>query len=171
MESQESRTLDVSIVYDMKNAHFVAALFLLLSCGQPDKPAGNHDTIRDEIKTTIDNYYNDIRKEGLLAEFNYLDSSAQFFWVPPGYLNYAGYDSIAAAIQRNAPLFKWVDNHYDSLLIMPLTKEYAQFVMRTFSTTVNATGDTARFSFIESGVLVKRKDGWRFLSGHTSLSK
>jgi hypothetical protein len=125
--------------------------------------------MRSEIISTIDNYYNDIRKEGLLAELKYMDSSSGFFWVPPGYLNYAGYDSIAAAIRRNAASFKSVNNRYDSLLIVPLSTGYANFVMRTISTTVNAEGDTAKAAFIESGILVKRKDGWKFLSGQTSV--
>lgn len=152
----------------MKNLFSILVLFLF-SCSQSDKNTGNNDTIRNEIKSTIDNYYVDIRKEGLLAEFKYLDSSRQFFWVPPGYLNYAGYDSIAATIRRNASSLKSVDNRYDSLLIVPLTKEYAQFVVRTVSTTVDETGDTSKIAFIESGVMVKRKDGWKFLSGQTTL--
>lgn len=150
----------------MKSSCFLLALFLLLSCSQTDKSQGD---VQKEIRSTIDNYYNDIRKEGLLAELKYLDSSKQFFWVPPGYLNYAGYDSIAAAIRRNAAFLKSVDNRYDSLLIVPLTKDHAQFVMRTVSTTVDATGDTVKTAFIESGVMVKRKDGWKFLSGQTSV--
>jgi hypothetical protein len=81
----------------MKYIISLAVLFLF-SCSQPDKSASNNADARNDIKTTIDNYYNDIRKEGLLAELKYLDSSREFFWVPPGFLNYAGYDSIAAAI-------------------------------------------------------------------------
>ena len=152
----------------MKNP-FVWFAVLLFSCSQADKNAGNTSNTRNEIKTTIDNYYNDIRKEGLLAELKYLDSSREFFWVPPGFLNYAGYDSIAAEIRRNANSLKYIDNHYDSLLIIPLTDDYAQFVMRTVSSAIDVTGDTLKTAFIESGVIVKRKEGWRFLSGQTSL--
>jgi hypothetical protein len=153
----------------MKNLFSLLAFFLLCSCNQGDKTASGDDGARTEIKSTIDNYYNDIRKEGLIAELSYLDSSREFYWVAPGYLNYAGYDSVAAAIRRNAASLKSVNNRYDSLLIIPLTDEYAQFVMRTISTAVYATGDTARTAFIESGVMVKRKDGWKFLSGQTSI--
>lgn len=147
---------------------FILPAFYLISCSQSES-SGSNDNVRSEIKTTFDNYYNDIRKQGLTAEFKYLDSSREFFWVPPGYLNYAGYDSIAAAIKRNAASLKSVDNRYDSLLIIPLTKEYAQFAVRTISTSVDVTGDTTKIAFIESGVMVKRKDGWKFLSGQTSL--
>ena len=84
-------------------------------------------------------------------------------------MNYANYNVIAAAIKRNAALLKSIDNRYDSLLIIPLTKEYAQFVMRTISTTIRADGDSIKSAFIESGVMVRRKDGWKFLSGQTSI--
>jgi hypothetical protein len=148
---------------------FFTGIFFLLSCRQSDNKTGNGDDVRNEIKSTIDSYYNDIRKGGMMSELKYLDSSQQFFWVAPGYLNYVGYDSVAAAIRRNAASFKSVDNRYDSLLIVPLTGDYAQFVMRTVSTTIDAAGDTAKNAFIESGVLVKRKDGWKFLSGQTTM--
>lgn len=153
----------------MRNLCTLLVCLPILSCNQSNHSPGNNDDVRNEIKTTFDNYYNDIRKEGLIAEFKYLDSSAQFFWVPPGYLNYAGYDSVASAIRKNATALKSVDNRYDSLLIIPLTDNYAQFVVRTISATVDATGDTFKTAFIESGVMVKRKDGWKFLSGHTTI--
>jgi hypothetical protein len=142
---------------------------LIFSCKQSNHSSGNNNNARNEIKETFDNYYNDIRKGGLLAELKYLDSSAQFFWVPPGYLNYAGYDSIAAAIKKNAAALKSIDNRYDSLLIIPLTNDYAQFVVRTISTSIDVAGNTSKTAFIESGVMVKRKDGWKFLSGQTSI--
>lgn len=145
------------------------ACILVLSCNQSNHSSSKHDNVRSEIKTIFDNYYNDIRKDGLLAELKYLDSSAQFFWVPPGYLNYVSYDSVAAAIRRNAALLKSVDNRYDSLLIVPLSGDHAQFVVRTVSTTVDGGGETTKTAFIESGVMVKRNNGWKFLSGHTSI--
>ena len=152
----------------MKYFLIVLDFFLLFSCAQNDKPIVTAD-LQQEIKSTIDNYYNELRKGGLAAELKYLDSSNQFFWVPPGYMNYANYNVISAAIKRNAVLLKSIDNRYDSLLIIPLTKEYAQFVMRTISTTIRANGDSIKSAFIESGVMVRRKDGWKFLSGQTSI--
>jgi len=153
----------------MRYLCFLLAAFLSFSCRESSKQKFDNSSVKSEIKSTIDNYYNDLRKEGLLAELKYDDSSEQFFWVPPGYLNYAGYDSIAAAIRKNATLLKSVDNHYDSLLIVPLTDDYSNFVMRTVSTVVHAEGDTIKTAFIESGVMVKRKEGWKFLSGQTSI--
>ena len=153
----------------MRNLYFLPAFFLFLSCNRSGRQNAETNSVQGEIKLTIDNYYNDIRKEGLLAELKYMDSSSQFFWVPPGYLNYAGYDSIAAAIRRNAPFLQSVNNRYDSLLIIPLTGEYANFVMRTVSTTIDLAGNKTTAAFIESGVMVKRRGGWKFLSGQTSV--
>ena len=125
--------------------------------------------IEDEIRTTITNYYNDIRKEGPLAEFKYLDSSEDFFWTPPGYSAPIDYDSVTAFIRKNAPLFKSVDNSLDTAIITPLANEYAQVFMKTNSTIVDTSGNTSHHTFIETGVMVRRKDGWKFLSGQTSL--
>jgi hypothetical protein len=149
----------------MKKLSILPVLFLVFSC----RPGPDSEGVRKDVKSTIDNYYNDIRKQGLLAELKYLDSTTQFFWIPPGYMNYVSYDSVAAAIRRNAPGMKSLNNHYDSLLIVPLSSDHAQFAMRTISVSVDAAGDSTTTAFIESGVMVKRNDGWKFLSGHTSI--
>ena len=149
----------------MKKLSILPVLFLVFSC----RPGPDSEGVRKDVKSTIDNYYNDIRKQGLLAELKYLDSTTQFFWIPPRYMNYVSYDSVAAAIRRNAPGMKSLNNHYDSLLIVPLSSDHAQFAMRTISVSVDAAGDSTTTAFIESGVMVKRNDRWKFLSGHTSI--
>lgn len=163
------RDFGLDKMYGMKNLILSVGIICFISCNQADKSNTENDSAEKEIKSTIDNYYNDIRKEGLAAELKYLDSSKEFFWIAPGYLNYIGYDSVVAAVRRNAVDLKSVDNRYDSLLIIPLTNNYAQFAMRTISTAVHATGETTKTAFIESGVMVKRKDGWKFLSGQTTI--
>lgn len=152
------------------NKFFVLTLVaFLFSCHPDDRSANGNNSVRGQVKSMIDNCYSDIRKQGLLAELKYLDSSKEFFWIPPGYLNYVSYDSIAAAIRRNAASLKSIDNHYDSLLVIPLPGNHAQFAMRTVSLSVDAEGDTTQTAFIESGVMVKRGDQWKFLSGQTSI--
>ena len=147
----------------MRYSLLLVFLSSLISCHQ------NRSKIENEIRSTIVNYYKDIRKEGLLAEFKYLDSSADFFWVPPGYSSYIKYDSVAAIIKRNAASLRSVDNSFDKLLITPLTDKYAQFSMTSHSTIADSSGKTFKISFVETGVLVKRQNGWKFLSGQTSV--
>jgi hypothetical protein len=66
----------------MKKFSVLVLLVLLLSC----RSGSDSDGVRKDVKSTIDNYYSDIRKEGMLASLKYFDSSKQFFWIPPGTL-------------------------------------------------------------------------------------
>jgi penicillin V acylase-like amidase (Ntn superfamily) len=147
----------------MRYSLLLVFLSSLIACQQ------NRSKIEKEIRSTIVNYYNDIRKEGLRAEFKYLDSSADFFWVPPGYSSYIKYDSVAAIIKRNASSLRSVDNSFSKLFIMPLTNKYAQFTMSSHSTIVDSSGKSFKIRFVETGIMIKRQDGWKFLSGQTSV--
>ena len=41
--------------------------------------------VANTIRQTLYDYVGAIKQKGLTAEFKFLDSSADFFWVPPGY--------------------------------------------------------------------------------------
>jgi hypothetical protein len=125
--------------------------------------------IAEDIRKTLRNYHNDIRQSGLVAEFQYLDSASDFFWVPPGYGVSLSYDSVAAILKQNAPKYRSVDNSFDTLRIIPLSKEYASYTAHVRSTITDTTGQTKTFSLIETGVLVKRNNGWKLLHGQTSV--
>lgn len=145
-------------------------MITLLSCASPETLT---ETERVEItqvaKQTLDNYYNDIRKEGLTAEFKYLDNSADFFWVPPGYSSPISYDSVAAILNKNALLFKSIDNSFDTLNIIPLSKELVTYTGRLHSIMIDTSGQVSTYTMVETGILIKRKDGWKLLSGQTSV--
>ena len=47
--------------------------------------------VTKEVKQMLGSYYADIKKDGLTAEFNYLDNSVDFFWMPPGYKSSISY--------------------------------------------------------------------------------
>ena len=121
-----------------------------------------------EIRQTLDDYAKDVKSGGLTAEFKYLDSSADFFWVPPGYQSAISFDSVATVLKQNALKFKSVDNMYDSLRIIPLARHLASYTARVSSTITDTTGAVFKFSLIETGILIRRKDGWKFLSGQTT---
>jgi hypothetical protein len=55
------------------------------------------------------------------------------------------------------------------LKIIPLSKELASYTGRLNSTIVNKLGKVMTFSLVETGVLIKRKDGWKLLNGQTSI--
>jgi hypothetical protein len=142
----------------------------ILSCGQP-KPLTEIEKkdITKDIRQTLDNYYNEISKTGLTAEFKYLDNSADFFWVPPGYSSSISYDSVIAVINKNAPVYKSVNNSFDTLRIIPLSKELAIYTGRLRSTMTDTADKETTLSLMETGVLIKRQDGWKLLNGQTSI--
>lgn len=125
--------------------------------------------IIDSIRHTLNNYYNDIRTSGLNAEVNYLDNSPEFFWVPPGYAGSLSYDSVIATLKRNALNCRSVDNSFDSLRIIPLTKELATYTGVIHSIWTDTSGRSVSMHLAETGVMIKRGSGWKLLSGQTTL--
>lgn len=128
-------------------------------------------TISNEVESTLKNYYADIKKSGLSAEFQYLDDSPDFFWLPPGYTSSISYDSVSTIIKQNALKFTSVDNTFETLKVIPLSKELASYSGRLHSIMVDTSGSPLSFTLIETGVMIKRKDGWKLLNGQTSLLK
>lgn len=117
----------------------------------------------------MEDYTNAVRRSGLTAEFPYLDNSADFYWTPPGYRNCISYDSVAAILNQNAKNFLVIDNSIDTIKITPLNKEYAVYAARLTSRVTDISQKTTTLSLVETGVLVKRKDGWKLLNGQTSI--
>jgi hypothetical protein len=126
-------------------------------------------TITEEVRKTFAGYYDDVRKHGLTAEFRYLDSSRDFFWVPPGYGGPVSYDSIVAILTRADKKFRRIDNVTDSIRIIPVSREIAIYTARLHSSTLDTAGKQVLAELLESGVVIRRKDGWKLLSGQTSV--
>lgn len=148
----------------------VFALQIVVSCRQSVSLSENDKaTIVSDVRQTLDDYYNDIRKSGLTAEFKYLDHSPDFFWVPPGYAGAISYDSVATVLRQNAAQYKSIDNSFNTLKIIPLSKELATYSGRLNSTMTDTSGKTTTFSLVETGILIKRNDGWKLLHGQTSM--
>jgi hypothetical protein len=150
----------------------LARLFgiLMISC----KPVIKHKEydkklVIEEATNTLNNYYQDISKQGLLAEFKYLDSSKEFFWVPPGYASAINYDSVKHILTQNATAFRSIQNQFETLQIIPLSETLASYTGRIQSTITDTTGKTSVIRLLETGVLIYRKNGWKLYNGQTSM--
>ena len=148
----------------------IILLFALHSC-RPEASLTQQErqAISKAVRQTMHDYYADIRKNGSTAEFKYLDSSADFFWAPPGYSSAISYDSVAAVLKQAAPLFRSIDNQLDTLRIIPLSRELATYTARIHSTMIDTGGKESVISLIETGLFIKRRDGWKLLSGQTAV--
>ncbi len=154
---------------------FILTIFITLaivSCRQSAPLAeGEKAAIVRDVKQTLTDYYHDIQESGLTAEFKYLDHSPDFFWVPPGYASAISYDSVATVLKQNAPKYKSVINSFDTLTVLPLTRDLATYTGRLCSKITDTAGKEMTFSLVETGVLIKRPEGWKLLSGQTSMLK
>jgi hypothetical protein len=123
----------------------------------------------EEVKNTLDNYHQDIYKEGLLSEFKYLDSSNDFFWVPPGYAAAINYDSVRNILTKNAPAFRSIQNQFEMLQIIPLSEKLSSYTGRIRSSMTDTAGKTTVIHLLETGVMINRKNGWKLYHGQTSM--
>ena len=144
-------------------------LLWIFSCREPAPKAINKNDISDSVRLTLNNYFADVRKEGLLGEFKYLDSSTDFFWVPPGYSSPISYDSVASILRKYQTSYTAIENSWESLIITPLTNELASYSGRIHSITTETSGARKDITLVETGLVIRRHDGWKLLNGQTSV--
>jgi hypothetical protein len=154
-----------------KNLFFILfGIQWMVGCYSPASFTGfEKKQVTDSVRATLNNYYADIKKEGLMAEFNYLDHSEDFFWVPPGYKNPIFYDSVKTILTQQAPVYVSIENTWKRLYIFPLSASLASYSGTLRSTMVDTAGHTTHVNLIETGVMIKRKNGWKLLNGQTSM--
>ena len=146
------------------------AIVLLASCGnRTPLTKAEQRQVAAEVEQMLKNYSEDIKKEGFLAEFKYLDSSADFYWIPPGYSDSIAYDSVAALLKRSAPGFQSINNVYDSLEILPISNTSAMYTATVHSTKTDTSGKTTSHKLFENAMVIKRNDGWKLLCGKTTI--
>ena len=149
---------------------FVVTNLISLGCRQPDELAeAQRKNIIDTVTQTLRNYYNDMDKKGLLTEFNYLDSSKEFYWLPPGYSAAIDYNAVAAAIRANAADYQSIKIEWDTLSVDALSNKLARYTGRLRSKWTDTTGKSMNLTFVETGLLIKRDNGWKLLSGQTAI--
>lgn len=152
----------------MKTHLLLLAIVVIAACCTP-KEKLNKEAIEQEVRTMLKAYDDSVRIKGLEGEFFFLDNSDEFYWVPPGYKYAINYDSVATILHQNAPSFDYIDNNWDTLRILPLSKNYASFTGIVKSVSITTENDTIRMKLSETGLVVKRKTGWKLLSGQTNM--
>ena len=150
---------------------FLMWSYLLTSCdpGGTGLTEQKRQVMIDSITATLKNYFSDVRKLGLVAEFKYLDSSADFFWVPPRFSHAISYDSVAAILRKYQTFYLSVDNSWQKLNVRPISNQLASYTGTIRSVSTDTTGRITDFTLIETGIVIKRASGWKLLNGQTSL--
>ena len=139
-------------------------------CAYPSRLSPDEEKeIAKEARQALDDCYHAIASEGLLSEFKWLDSSASFFWLPPGYSAPIYYDSVARIIRSNAAGIRHIEGSWEELHIQALSREFVSYSGRLKSTATDAKGTTHVTRLLETGILAKRNTGWKLLCGQTNV--
>jgi len=147
---------------------FLSFAVLVPGCGNPGELGiQERETISREVRTMLHNYFDDIRSGGLMAEFKYLDESEDFFWVPPGYASALTLDSVRTILQLNSEMSQSFDFIWEELRVVPLEAGTAAYTGIVAGTITDSTGAESRTRIIETGVVIKRADGWKILCGQS----
>lgn len=157
----------------MKNTLAFGLLIIAFGCSHEEKPQLSEEekeTIVMDVKETLDNFNADIKAGGITAEFKYLDNSKDFKWMPPGYQSPISYDSCTGMMKRSVGTYKEIDNSFESLTIDALSADTASYTGKIKSMMTDTTGNTMTIYLNEKGKLIKRKGGWKLLSGETTIS-
>ncbi len=148
---------------------FLAALIMLsVSCSRPLSQQERNE-VTEQVTAMLYRYHDDVREHGLQAEFSYIDNSEDFFWVPPGATGPLSFDSVLAAITRNAARYRKVNNSFDMLTVKPITRNTALYTGRIRSAVSDTAGHDTLMFLTETGLAVRRGKEWKLLHGHTSL--
>ncbi|MCH8872622.1 hypothetical protein IH824_07605 [candidate division KSB1 bacterium] len=154
----------------IKQIFGIVILMTLTSCSQADKlNESEKELIINDVIEMFGNYHNDIRKDGLTAEFKYLDQSTDFFWVPPGYKSALSYDSVRQILEINAKSFQAIEFNWDTLQVFPLSDKIANYSGIVKGSMIDTSGIKSSVIIIESGTVIKRSDGWKLLSGQSAI--
>jgi hypothetical protein len=98
-----------------------------------------------------------------------MDSSDAFFWVFPPDTGAVSRAMLADGLRTELESYPSIEGRWLSLRVEPLTATLASYtgVFEQVATTVG--GDVVTTHGIETAVVVLRDDGWKFLSGQTTL--
>lgn len=125
--------------------------------------------VETEVKTMLYKYCADVKERGLHAEYDYIDNSGQFFWAPPGATAPLPFDTVISMISRNAAVYKQVSNTFDTLSVTPLTGSLAAYSARIRSMCTDTAGTQTIVHLVETGIVIKRPQGWKLFCGQTSV--
>lgn len=125
--------------------------------------------IKKEVTQLLYGNFERIKAEGYTAELKSLDNSPDFYWIPPRQSMPISYDAVAAIIEKFVQGNRSVVSTWDTLHVQPLSKQIATYTGKYHSVYTDTAGKVLEFDMQEIGTVVKRKEGWKLMSGKTSV--
>ena len=139
------------------------------SCKQINSEDFNKEIVEAEVIEMFEAYHKAIEDEGFTGEFPFLDDSENFYWVPPGYTSALSLDSVTTILNASAKTYVETSFYWDTLNVYPLSSKIASYSGITKGVMVDTVGIRTEISIFESGIVIKRAEGWKLLSGQSSM--
>lgn len=135
---------------------------------QPEPEKKSLETVKTEVEAMLHQYHGDLGERGMMAEFEYLDSSEQFFWRPPDRKSHIDFDSVKTLITQASKNMKSVHFNWDTLKVIPLSDEIATYSGIISSEMVTRDDQKIEAQMIETGTVIWRDSSWKLINGHAS---
>lgn len=141
----------------------------LWGCQQSQKTAWDRDATRLAVEKMLVDYHQAMKAGGIAAEFDYLDDSEAFFWVPPGYTTAMNYDEIRAILEDSKGSYSDITLDWESLTVHALSPDIASYSGVVHGIWTDTAEVALEMRLLESGTIIRRSDGWKLLSGQTRV--
>ncbi len=150
--------------------YFLVIFITFMNCKEEvntSKQLLDKEQISTEILQMFDAYHAAIKENGLKAEFDFLDNSSDFFWVPPNYNSQQSYNQVKNVLIENDKAITSIEFKFDTIQVYPLSDSIANYTGIVSGKMVDTASTLSTFKIIESGTLIKRKSGWKLLNGQS----
>lgn len=155
----------------MTRLFFICLLAVALQSGSCQQPTqlteSQRAVIRDSVTQMNNRFYDEMRAHHVEASIDFLDNSPEFFWVYLPDTTVLSHDAFAAVFKVGFQLYRSYDAMVDYMRVEPLTNQYAVYTTRYRYTAIDTSGKVFKFTGIETGIVVHRSSGWKFLNGQT----
>jgi len=145
-------------------------LLPLLSCQRStDLSDSQRAAVIQGVQQLAVQFFDDVRTHNAAAVIAHLDSSEAFFWVFPPDTGAVSRATIAEGLRAELESYPSIEGRWLTMRVEPLTATLASYtgVFEQVSTSVD--GNAVRTQGIETAVVILRDNGWKFLSGQTTL--
>ncbi|MCU0373181.1 MAG: nuclear transport factor 2 family protein [Ignavibacteria bacterium] len=144
-------------------------LLTAFTCGEKTLKLDDSERaeIVEAVKSMTSRYFEDFHANNVDTVLRHYDTSACFFWsITPDTI--ALKRSAMVTMHRHAIKdYAKFEGYWSNIQVEPLTKELAMYHGTYHVNTEDKGGKKGKITGVETGVMVKREDGWKYLAGQT----
>lgn len=148
----------------------LAAMLVVFSgCRQQANLTGTFQpsVVKSEVEDMLKAYTKSFNALDIDNTQKYIDDSEDFFWIYTPDKNPVNSDYVKKVIKKEIEKYRAIDIRFYYIRVNPLTENIAVYTGGWEEASENHKGDIEKFFGVETGVVIKRNGGWKFLNGQT----